>query len=686
MREKRNSEEYELLHWRERQFFFRKKYADTPPGFQNDEEQTQEKRWLEEANKEYESRNTFYLIDSYRPSEERFVGRERQLKMMCELLEDGKSPVVLYGIGGIGKTALVREYIRRHAEEFDNVIFLHYQFGMQKLICDDCQLTIANLEYSQDKYGSKSAYFKEKVRVLRKIAQKEKLLLVIDDCNVESDPKMKQIFALPCSILVTSRRNPSAWGNYKGIHIRELETEEEWKAFIRAYQNRDFSKEEEQEIIDYCKKVHGHTLSVMTRLCALELGEIEEKEDFFSKFRLKREEKQVLRELSLFPIQGILYSLYTRISSVSEQAVERLINFLLVKAEKLGTGDLRLSLHPLIAEAARNEFIPTQMNCRKLLHGFYKVAENAWNRSYLENQQLEPYVFALVRAFPKPQAWLVREFGSLITWLWSQGYFEEAEKYCSALVCSGERYYGICHQVTGDIYLRMAAIYYNSMRFEQANEWYQKAFKALEECCPFDKSYFRLRSMVYAKLSRMYRYQGNLKQALTMIESAMEYGMRYCKVTENSEINETEDANNTYHHWMLNKARILFDMGQIKEAGILGRQARDGIQNAIREGKNYSYELNEFNRFIIKVMLAEKKYDQAEALAKSIIEKAVRFRKEKSKETLSCREQLADVYAAEGKREEALQEYERIQAIVETEFPYQQEWLLRIKKKLGRKK
>ncbi len=687
MREKRNLEEYELLRWQERQFFFRKKYADTPPGFQNEEEQKQEEIWLEEANKEYEKWNTFYLIEKYQPTAERFVGRERQLKMMQELLESGRSPVILYGIGGIGKTALVREYIRRHAEEFDNIIFLHYQFGMQMLICDDCQLAVANLEYSQDKYGSKSAYFKEKIRVLEEIAQKEKLLLVIDDCNVESDPKMRQVFALPCDILVTSRRNPSAWGNYEGIHVRELETEEEWREFIRAYQSRDLSKIEEQKIMEYCRKVHGHTLSVMTRLCALELGETVENEeesgDFFSRFHLKREEKQVLRELSLFPVQGILYSLYMRVSQVSEQSVKRLIDCLLVRAENLKNADLRLSLHPLIAEAARSKFVPTQINCRKLLHGFYEIAENAWNKSYLENQQLEPYIFALVRAFPKPQAWLTSETGSLITWLWIQGYFDEAEKYCKELVSEGERYYGTCHQVTGEIYLRMAAIYYNSMRFEQANEWYQNAFEILEKCRPFDKNYFRLRSMAYAKLSRMYRYQGKLEQALSMIEYAMEYGMKYCKATENNMMNETEDANNMYRHWILNKARILFDMGQIKEAGILGRQARDGVQEAILEGKNYDYELNEYNRFLIKVMLAEEKYEQAEQLAKSLIEKAVKFRKERSKETLSCREQLADVYVAEGKMEDALWEYEQIQKIVETEFPYQREWLWRIKKKWG---
>ena len=169
------------------------------------------------------------------------------------------------------------------------------------MICDDCQLPIVNLQYSADKYGNKNRYFKEKIKVLQDIAGETRLLLVFDDCNMDRDAKMATVFSLPCHILVTTRMDPSVWGAYKGIRIRELETDKKWAQFVGAYQDKKLTPEEIKAILEYREQVNGHTLFMMMRVRGIEIqGDLLDTvaRDLLSRFRLGKMEKQALREES----------------------------------------------------------------------------------------------------------------------------------------------------------------------------------------------------------------------------------------------------------------------------------------------------------------------------------------------------------------------------------------------------
>ena len=213
----------ENLEWQERLFRLRKKYRETPPGFREAEEEEKSLRDLRRIRKEYEERKKYRIRSGYRALQECFVGRERYLTRIEEILAEKSGPAVLYGIGGIGKTAIARAYVRRHQEEYDSVLFLSCDIGFSPLLCDDIRVAVSNLHYSKDKYGSKKQYFKEKMKALTEIGEESRFLLVLDDCNREADPYMEQIFALPCDILVTTRVVPAMWGVAGGIPVTELE-------------------------------------------------------------------------------------------------------------------------------------------------------------------------------------------------------------------------------------------------------------------------------------------------------------------------------------------------------------------------------------------------------------------------------------------------------------------------------
>ncbi|KAI2623161.1 hypothetical protein GGR54DRAFT_629751 [Hypoxylon sp. NC1633] len=56
-----------------------------------------------------------------------FVGREDELRRMHEILREGgqRRTAILHGLGGMGKTQLAREYIKRHRTQFSAMIWLN---------------------------------------------------------------------------------------------------------------------------------------------------------------------------------------------------------------------------------------------------------------------------------------------------------------------------------------------------------------------------------------------------------------------------------------------------------------------------------------------------------------------------------------------------------------------------------
>ena len=61
------------------------------------------------------------------PEAAQFVARKKELSKTHELLHghSNRTCVVLYGLGGIGKTQLAIEYIRRHKEKYTAIFWLN---------------------------------------------------------------------------------------------------------------------------------------------------------------------------------------------------------------------------------------------------------------------------------------------------------------------------------------------------------------------------------------------------------------------------------------------------------------------------------------------------------------------------------------------------------------------------------
>ena len=130
----------------------------------------------------------------------RFFGREEELFNLKEIAATHQKCLIT-GVGGIGKTELLRQLIYRCVQDrtVDKIAVVPYDIGIMESFARSfpgCQRQ--NPEES----------FRRILHLLNKESEQGKLLLLIDDLTkgMEDDPGLSELQSLNCAVLITSRR------------------------------------------------------------------------------------------------------------------------------------------------------------------------------------------------------------------------------------------------------------------------------------------------------------------------------------------------------------------------------------------------------------------------------------------------------------------------------------------------
>jgi hypothetical protein len=163
-----------------------------------------------------------------------FTGRESELSSIREMLWSGRAaavtqPVAAYGLGGIGKSALAREYVHRHQDDYAGAWWLNAAApedgspgfeGVERGLVDLGAIFIRGLDQAQDR--AKSA--RQTLELIAHGGFEKPWLLVFD--NVDDRGVLREWAPLGnAQVLVTSRL--SGWpGTVSTIEIEEWERPE----------------------------------------------------------------------------------------------------------------------------------------------------------------------------------------------------------------------------------------------------------------------------------------------------------------------------------------------------------------------------------------------------------------------------------------------------------------------------
>ena len=196
-----------------------------------------------------------------------FYGRRADLENLAAFLkENERHTVSLYGMGGIGKSSLVRQYLSE-TMQWDAFLWLYDQDSLADLLVDDMQLCISTVTRGREETAEE--YLARKLKVFGQTAEKQRILVVIDNFTPAHLGQLHMLTQLGVTLLLISReRLPE--GLYPDMRLSEME-ENELEQMFAYYSHCDLSIEENARCFRTIAGIVGrHTL--MTELIARQVA------------------------------------------------------------------------------------------------------------------------------------------------------------------------------------------------------------------------------------------------------------------------------------------------------------------------------------------------------------------------------------------------------------------------------
>lgn len=254
----------------------------------------------------FDEKHSNGLISNYKNPY--FVGREKELVKLSKFVATGNNNIsVIWGCGGIGKTALAVEYIIKQMWRFsDGVIWIDLTGGKSlDSILDEIASSIIHNVINQP--------FTEKIQSTIELLFNKDILIVFD--NFEDVDMNKEIHEFinkiprPSKVIITSRVRPETSG-WKTLELYKLTLEESISLFNQMGIDMGMKNilSEKKSIEEICRLLDGHPLA-LSLIVSMTLNT-----PIFS----------ILEKLSKKPVNGIELALDTSFDDLDKNQQEML--------------------------------------------------------------------------------------------------------------------------------------------------------------------------------------------------------------------------------------------------------------------------------------------------------------------------------------------------------------------------
>ncbi len=186
-----------------------------------------------------------------------FVGRDKETEEIHNKLKEN-DVLFVSGMGGIGKSELVKNYAVKFKDGYDAIIFAPYINDIMMLITDDKYVSVVNIEMFQGEQPNE--YYDRKLRKLKELCN-ERTLLIIDNFDTVEDPHLNDVLSLGCKKLITTRNNFADY-NYPQIEIGALAVRSDINSIFNNYYTKAIDEESKRIVSLIIDLVDGHTMTV----------------------------------------------------------------------------------------------------------------------------------------------------------------------------------------------------------------------------------------------------------------------------------------------------------------------------------------------------------------------------------------------------------------------------------------
>lgn len=327
-----------------------------------------------------EIRQKDYIIPTLPSVSPDFVGRDTEIREISENLMQNRV-LFITGVGGIGKSTLIKNYIAKNRTDYDVIVYLEYDGDIRHTFSDDIQLQISTVKRQDDETADE--YFTRKFTHFRRICGEKRVLFTVDNYSGRITKDMGRIIDCGYDTVIVTRNRPPK-NSFRYIEIGAIANKQDIFGLVELNMGRTLTREESTCFEEIISLVQGHTLvielvarqtasgglNVHTALDLIrkngfsefsgeKISNYKDGEEvygtlstiisaLFNSGKMNKDEKLALKILSLLNVYGLDRGLAEKFfPNIQEKAVESLSRNGWIYM------DSRLHVHPVIAETVR---------------------------------------------------------------------------------------------------------------------------------------------------------------------------------------------------------------------------------------------------------------------------------------------------------------------------------------------
>lgn len=184
------------------------------------------------------------------------VGREGELSEMNERLRKG-SCLFLTGVGGIGKTTLLKNYIARYRGDYDVIVYLEFDGDIRHTFCDDMQLGISTAERQEGETAEE--YFARKLKVFKSICSGKRVIFVLDNFYGLISKDLSRLIDCGYDTIIASRNKPPR-NSLPCMEVGAISDSSELMRLVALNTGKSLGRDEKLCFEEIAELVQGHTL------------------------------------------------------------------------------------------------------------------------------------------------------------------------------------------------------------------------------------------------------------------------------------------------------------------------------------------------------------------------------------------------------------------------------------------
>lgn len=375
-----------------------------------------------------------------------FVGRTEELETLQKALEEHVKPIVISGLGGMGKTELAIRFGQLQKER--RVHYVRFSESFRQTVSGPMALGVENLVRtgSDGKARPEEEIYREVMELLKSFGPNE--LLIIDNVDGEvgnlgdlKDDAFDALCALRCSLVLTTRfEAPGA------VKVERMDN----KILYRIFRKHALALPEEQ-MDDLIEAVDGHTMTIDLIARTLKSGwrpvtaemmlealknstlAMEKYKKIPTDYNRAKEQVQIYGHLCMvFDMAGIPEDARTALRCATllpeggmeaelfgmslPEAVQDTLDPLMDRGWLRLTDSRMVDIHPVIRLVCREELKPTDKNCGEFLRAVW----GQYDQEHFDNKKFSK----MAELFTAASRWLKDSGGD-----WA--------------ACAGEIWYGV---------------------------------------------------------------------------------------------------------------------------------------------------------------------------------------------------------------------------------------------------